>query len=533
MFPCRFPRRRLLRAAAAFPGTALLLRGSAAHAAADTFAFPRRTYHVCLDGRSFTGNPGLLRTVRDAGVTDVWQVAYLYGFWLQDVETLGRARGQVEAAGLRWHLLTIPLGHPGNSLGDPQGSTPLTPPAHWRMAERPDGSRYSGTSLHPPATAENVAALEALAALAPDAVFLDDDFRLATGPGVIGGCYCPDHRRRFLELHGHGAAEWEALLGDVAARRLTPLLRAWVDMHCDELTTCFHRQQQALPDGALGTMFMYLGAEKAGIRLAAYRDAPLRVGELMFNDRSFGPVKGKTDELFSALFHRRFATRDRCFSETTAYPHDRLSAANLAAKLVIGTLADVPNTMFMSGLTPIPEGHWGAIAAAMRSQAATHDRIGGSQRRGPLKHFWGEAARYCGDDRPFSLFLAMGLPFEVVETLPDEGHVFLCDADARHLPASLPGCTLHARPGVSADPRLHAQEERLEPLWALKRELLAAAPGFPHVVEESPAVCAWYPDARSVLVWNLLEGPARLTLRHGREERVLDVPGLGAVLEAL
>jgi len=515
------------------PGVTLGLRGAEALAAADTCAFPRRTFHVCLDGRRFAADAGLLRTVRDAGVTDVWQVAFAYGFWLQDVEALGRARRQVEAAGMRWHVLNIPLGHPGDALGDPTDATPHTPPARWRMAERPDGSRYSGTSLHPPATAENVAALTSLAALAPDAVFLDDDFRLATGPGVIGGCFCPEHRRRFLELHGHGPAEWEALLGDVAGRRLTPLLRGWIDMHCDELIACFRLQQEALPDAALGTMIMYLGAEKAGLRLEAYRGGLVRVGELMFNDRSFGPVKGKTDELFSVLFHRRFAARERCFSETTAYPHDRLSAANLAAKLVIGTLGDVPNTMFMSGLTPIPAAHWDSLAPAMRSQAAMHDRIAGARRRGPLKHHWGDAARYCGDDRPYSLFLAMGMPFEVVDALPEEGHVFLCDADARHLPEKVPGCTLYARPGVSRHPRVREQAERLESLWALKRGLLAAGADFPHVVEESPAICSWYPDAHCVLVWNLLEAPAKLTLRHGRQDRTLDLPGLGAVLEML
>jgi hypothetical protein len=161
-------------------------------------------------------------------------------------------------------------------MGDPAGETPLTPPAHWRTAERPDGSRYSGTSLHPPATAENVAALRQLAAVEPDAVFLDDDFRLATGPGVIGGCFCAEHRRRFLALNGHAAADWETLLDDVAARRLTPLLCGWCDMHCDELTASFRRQQEAIPSSALGTMIMYLGAEKAGIRLGDYRGVPLR-----------------------------------------------------------------------------------------------------------------------------------------------------------------------------------------------------------------------------------------------------------------
>jgi len=105
-------------------------------------------------------------------------------------------------------------------------------------------------------------------------------------------------------------------------------------------------------------MVMYLGAEKAGIRLADYRDVPFRVGELMFDDGSFGLVKGKTNELFSSLFHRRFARPELAYSETTAYPANRLSAENMAAKLAVSTLSDVRNTMYMSGLTAFPREHW-------------------------------------------------------------------------------------------------------------------------------------------------------------------------------
>ena len=47
----------------------------------------------------------------------------------------------------------------------------------------------------------------------------------------------------------------------------------------------------------IGIMVMYLGSEKAGIRLENYRQVPFRVGELMFDDKSFGKVKGKTGSL--------------------------------------------------------------------------------------------------------------------------------------------------------------------------------------------------------------------------------------------
>src|SRR5438105_1131410 len=83
----------------------------------------------------------------------------------------------------------------------------------------------------------------------------------------------------------------------------------------------------------------------------------------------------------SVSFHRRFTSPTLAFSETTAYPANALSANNMAAKLVISTMADVRNTMFMSGLTPLPESYWAALAPAMRNNANHHQRIAGHRLR--------------------------------------------------------------------------------------------------------------------------------------------------------
>jgi len=523
---CGLTRRDFLAGAGAVAAAGVLGRGAWAGVEART----PRSFHVCLASKVVAEHPDLLGLVRDAGVTDVWQAAYFYGHWYEEVDALREARARVEGAGLRWHVINVPLGHPGDSLGDPDGGTPLTPPGRWRMAERPDGSRYSGTSLHAPATEENVAALRALAALEPDAVFLDDDFRLATGPGVIGGCYCGEHRDGFLRARGLEAGQWDALLEDVRGRRLTPVLRAWVDYTCDGLTASFRAQEAALPGGRVGNMVMYLGAEKAGIRLRDYSHTLFRVGELMFDDASFGRVKGKTDELFSVLFHRRYAQAALAFSETTAYPHDRLSAGNMAAKLAISTIADVRNTMFMSGLSPIPAGHWATLGPEMRAQAELHARVMGHRPVGPLKHYWGEAARMVGDDRPFSLFLAMGVPFEVIDAAPAAGVVFLCDQDAVHAEGLTGGgAQWMCRTGLGTTaPGLRAMEENLEALWVLKEEVLREWPEVPHVVENTPVVCAWYPEADGVVLWNLLETPVTIRVRRGAVERGVELRGLGS-----
>ena len=253
----------------------------------------------------------------------------------------------------------------------------------------------------------------------------------------------------------------------------------------------------------------------------------------MFDDASFTPVKGKTDELFSVLFHRRFVARHQAFSETTAFPADKLSAANMAAKLVISTVADVRHTMFMSGLDPFPRAHWEVLAPAMREQARLHAELSGHTPRGPFKHYWGEAQRLVGDDQPFSLWLAAGVPFEVVETPPMEGWTFLSDFDARELATdrSLASKRLVCRASASVFPPAASRiGESLGEIFEFKRKIRHLLNEVPHVVEEQVAVCAWYPSAGKVLVWNLSEQQSTLTLAYGARRTPLRLSPLGSAI---
>lgn len=478
-----------------------------------------RRFHACSNTAALDADPDLLGLFEQSGVDMVWLAGYFYGYWPYPVDHLVAWRERILARGLGCEIVNIPLGHPGDSLGAPGDTVPLTPPTSWRMAVRPDGTQYSGTSLHPPATPENVAAVQRLAEANVRQIFLDDDFRLATGPGVIGGCFCDAHKTAFLQRGGYESARWDELLGDVHARNLSPILRDWVEFTCDELTGCFTAQREAAPDIELGNMIMYLGAEKAGIRLADYRDVLFRVGELMFNDASFSPVKGKCDELFSCLFHRRYARPELAYSETTAYPAHQLSAANMAAKLAVSTIADVRNTMYMSGLTPIPNAHWDVLAPAMKKHASIHKQLAGHRPRGPFKHYWGDASRYVGDDKPNSLFLASGVPFEVVDTLRGSGYAFLSEWDARDVAAgkiSPDGVIPISRDNTAAGMR--AIPEDLNSIFAFKHAIAPELSGVPHVLDDKPAVCAWYPSASKVLLWNLAAQDAQFVVSfQGRQ----------------
>jgi hypothetical protein len=254
----------------------------------------------------------------------------------------------------------------------------------------------------------------------------------------------------------------------------------------------------------------------------------------MFDDASFGTVKGKTNELFSALFHRRFAKPDLAFSETTAFPADRLSARNMAAKLAVSTISDVRNTMFMSGITAFPRAHWDTLGPAMKRHADIHEKIAGHVPRGPFKHFWGEHSRLAADDKPFSLFLATGVPFEVTDAPVKDGWTFLSDADARAGAAGAfrsSGTTfvIGSEAGLLWE-SIRTMPDSLPALFAFKNEIRPRLPGVPYVEQEKPVVCAWYPSAHAVLLWNLSDQREDLTLRFKETAHPVTVEPLDLAL---
>jgi hypothetical protein len=254
----------------------------------------------------------------------------------------------------------------------------------------------------------------------------------------------------------------------------------------------------------------------------------------MFDDAGFSPLKGKTDELFSVLFHRRFVTPELAYSKTTAYPSDKLSAANLGAKLVISTLANVRHTMFMSGVTPFPKTHWTTLAPLMKRQADFHRVLAGHKLRGPFKHYWGEASRFCGDDRPFSLFLAAGIPFEVTDRPARDGWTFLSEADAKAAATGQlisPGTQFVSHLPPSNTSTVERCEESLDALFAYKRRLDGKTP---FVENAEPAVLGWYPSTHAALLWNPNAARRTFTVRYGGRTRELAIDGLdGALLPDL
>lgn len=494
-----------------------------------------RTFHVSSAVEMFEQYGDLPEIWADAGVTDAWLCAWFYGYFPYSWDKLDYWLGRIKKAGLRPHLISVPFCHGGGALDPRDANFPNLPPEHWKTAKRWDGSENWGFSWHSPADVESAAAIRTLKArYGKFNYFLDDDFRFSSSPSQIGGCVCPECRADFLKKAGLAENRWEETLDDLRNNADTPLLRAWVDYFCDRLTACYRTQQAADPAVDVGIMVMYMGCERGGIRLDDYRDSLFRVGEGMFSDSWFAPPKNKTIELFSSLLHRRFCAPGRAFSETTVFPEGTLSPENMASKLSVSTISDVRNTCFMSGLRAIPPKSWPILSSRMKAEKAFHTRLGGAKLAGPFKHYYGVASRYLGGDNAYSLFLALGVPFEVCDEIPSDGWTFLSDGDAAAMERGAlrsGGSTCVAR-FASQSGRFSAVAEDFDSLFTFRRSILERlrADGVPYVEEERPVVLAWKPEARALYLWNVLDEDLTLTLRRGSKRTTVALPALGSAL---
>jgi len=486
-----------------------------------------RQYHVSVSIDALEHEPELFDIFKNSGVSAVWIGSFFYGHWHSTPEVIKEWKKKFEAVGIPTYVINVPLGHPGDSLGSYSGDVPLTPPTRWKPGVDYNGKLFAGTSLHEPATEENVLALKSLNEYGIKKVFLDDDFRLAQSPGKIGGCFCEEHKKKFLNKYGYNDSDWAYLLDSIQKRSLSETLKNWIEFTCDDLTVCFKTMEKTVSEIELGIMVMYMGSEKAGIRLSDYKNNLFRVGEGMFDDNSFGTVKGKCNELFSVLFHRRFTSPERAFSETTAFPADKLSAKNMCAKLIISTITDVRNTMFMSGIQHFPKTHWEVLPSAMAKQAKLHAEIASHPLKGPFKHYWGMKSRYVSDDNPYSLWLALGIPFEVIEKIPDEGWTFVSDYDIDEIKTKNTKTNLISRKNEEG---FIFVPETLEALFNLKQTIIPQLNDIPYILDEKPIVCAWYPSAKKILTWNLSENKENFTLIRGDKKINFDLESLDATL---
>jgi hypothetical protein len=309
--------------------------------------------------------PAVLAMLEKAGVGMVWLQGYFFGHFDAPMNQLVAARAILEQYNFKTGIISMPVGHPGNSL-DPEDLTlDLRIPAHWRYrVDRHGNTVYHCADIEEHMIQDNVAAMKQLKEAGFTDVFLDDDLRMGNHGPEITGCFCDACIHAFNVEYHHDETR-ETLSNRIGAREQGPLVDDWMDAICKQVNRLV--EALAISGTNLGIMVMHRGDERHGIRVDDWKlHVPhLRVGEAHFDDRAFEPPRGKASEVAGMQIHvagMRFAT---LYSETTAFPARALSAENWTCKAKLAVALGIPNLFLMGGTWLITENYWHALAEVL------------------------------------------------------------------------------------------------------------------------------------------------------------------------
>ncbi|SDW05925.1 hypothetical protein [Paenibacillus sp. CF384] len=377
----------------------------------------------------------LIGHMKDAGIEKVWIAGFFSGKMI-DIEELKEAKAFAEQHGLEVGAVTIPVGHPGNALNpDDPDFEQLELPKHWHYRIDKSGSTvYYCGAIDASLIEDNGKAAIRLREAGFKEVFLDDDLRAGNYNSDIEGCYCNDCVAEFNRIY-HRQATRETLRDAAADKLDTDLMLDWVAFQCDKVTDVVKATEI---DGVRpGIMVMHYGDERHGIDIPSIRervpDTIFRVGELHFNDGSFGNPNGKAQELMGIVYHLNFLAGAEAYSESTIFPPRSLKEHNLVYKAKLAITAGIENVLFMSGTWLLEESYWQALTAARPVLQALDQACSNAVRNYPVHLAYGTNGAYVEAFVPTTLPVLAGLPVKPVraDQLSADGEVLLFFGDYR------------------------------------------------------------------------------------------------------
>ncbi|MDG0789421.1 hypothetical protein OMP38_00075 [Cohnella ginsengisoli] len=353
----------------------------------------------------------LVANMKKAGIEKIWIAGFLSGDMI-DLEELKQAKAFAEQNGLEVGALTIPVGHPGNSLNPDDPDSKLTIPAHWhyRIDKRGETAYFCG-AIDTFLIEDNGKAAKLLCDAGFKEVFLDDDLRIGNLNDSIEGCYCDACVTEFNAIYRRQETR-ETLRARLADKLDLALMKDWVAFQCDKVTAVMKATEM---EGVQpGIMVMHFGDERHGIDIPAIREqipnTLFRVGEHQFNDRKFANPYAKGEEMLGIAYHLNFIDKPFAYSETTIFPPRSLKAHNLVYKAKLAIAAGLENILFMSGTWAMDDSYWKAIANALPVLRAFDKACADGERTYPVHLAYGTHGAYAEPIIPTSLPVLAGLP---------------------------------------------------------------------------------------------------------------------------
>ena len=309
--------------------------------------------------------PARLKWMKRAGVEHLWLYGYFYGHHESDPEQIYRARLRLEEEGFRTGVISLPVGHPGNSLNpdDPTLELAIHPDWHYRT-DRHGQKEYFISCIDDVMIRHNRSAAQEYAQMGFTRHFFDDDLRLGNWGTQVQGCFCDGCMDAFRQRTGlHFSREQLA----AAIDHDSAVCEAWIQYNCGKLTG-FMRETN-VPGMTDGIMVMHNGGPIHGISIpdirAAVPGCMFRVGELHFDDASFSAPGGRESLADSVRNHLSLIGENPAYSESTVFPAAAMSPENWIGKIRFEISLGLRNLFLMSGTWFFTEPYWNALEKAL------------------------------------------------------------------------------------------------------------------------------------------------------------------------
>lgn len=308
--------------------------------------------------------------MKEAGVGTVWLGAYYFGHFDSDIETLVRMKKALEECGFEVNAISVPVGHPGNSL-DPvnQPDMDCSIPASWRYRVDAKGKPvHYCACVNEALLKDNTDAAAQLKQAGFKKVFYDDDLRMGNFGPQVQGCFCDDCIARFNDSFGYSLTRAELAVA-VLAPQPGEICENWIDYNCGKITGFMRCVAAAGPEP--GIMVMHHGDRRHGIDIQAIKQAVpgclFRVGEGNFNGREFTSPEGKESLARSVTGHMALVGDiNKCYSESTVFPAHALSPAEWVNKIRLEIRLGLRNIFLMSGSWFLTEHYWSYLSLRLR-----------------------------------------------------------------------------------------------------------------------------------------------------------------------
>ncbi len=302
-----------------------------------------------------------LNLMKRAGVSVLWLEIYMSGRFLAAKDEIINAKAVLEDIGFEVNAITLPVGHPGNSL-NPDEVLDLSICDKWRYRVNSVGENvYFCSCVNDTLIQDNKKVVELCRDIGIKKIFFDDDLRMANFGDEVCGCFCENCTKEFSEMIGKDYTR-EQIAAEY--KKNDELFRKWTDYNCSKITRFM--KETAVDGVQTGIMVMIEGGREQGIDIkaikAAVPDCLFRVGEWHFDDACFESDIGHKRELGSIKKHLSLVGNPEfCYSETTVFPPRALSPENLIKKAELAIKSGIKNIFLMSGSWVMDDEYWQAL----------------------------------------------------------------------------------------------------------------------------------------------------------------------------